>query len=293
MLVCPPARSPSRRVPLFPFVHRHHQRYDSVPWLVVSPVQPTVDFLQKPGTPHLFVRVGDREPLGGNAVANSSMAHGDVNSTMCEEACSEDPLCVGLTLPNADGYKCWFYNYAPKTLEHSGADWLQKVETPLPPVGPPAPQPPSPPPPPGPVDPPCRPPPPELECTAWNKTAEWRRAGCDVNGTNCVLIIEVFAADDDDHASTTSGQQHRSSVSRNVLPFVPPKLMRLPATSAAAPVLATMSDTPNNADGNLSVDITLHASTLTTSLFVVLTTQAPGPVLRQRDADRGRAERAG
>jgi len=93
-----------------------------------------------------------------------------------------------------------------------------------------------------------------------------------------VLIIEVFADgdDDDDHAGTTSGQKQRSSVSRNVLPFVPPKLMRMPATSAAAPVLATVSDTPNSADGNLSVNITLRASTLTTSLFVVLTTQAPG-----------------
>jgi hypothetical protein len=37
-----------------------------------------------------------------------------------------------------------------------------------------------------------------------------------------------------------------------------------------------VADTPNSADGNLSVNITLRASTLTTSLFVVLTTQAPG-----------------
>ena len=192
--------------------------YEAVPMLQASP---DADFYQKPGTPAIdYVLYRDQGPAGGNAAANSSTIHHGLNSTACEAACTNDPECVGFTQPNAAGYKCWFYNGIPTRLVASGANWLQKSGTKLPPVGPPAPSPaPAPP-----VGPPDRPPPAELSCTQWNHTAAWRQLGCDTNGTNCVLSIEV---------ANSSGVR----ASLNILPFLPPKAMRLAPTTVTATVV--------------------------------------------------------
>ena len=206
----------------------------------------------------------DRIPVGGNAAANSSMTHGALNSTTCEDACTASLGCVGFTVPNAAGYRCWFYDYVPRQLLRSGANWFQKVSPPVPPSPSPPPPPPplspSPPPPP-----PCRPPPPELECTGWNKTAEWASLGCDVNGTNCLLLIEVWGSDSSSGGSPGAGS--KALASRNVLPFVPPKDMHLPAATVEVIVGAPHDD-------GETVPITLQASA--TVLYAVMTTRASG-----------------
>jgi hypothetical protein len=102
-----------------------------------------------------------------------------------------------------------------------------------------------------------------LECTQWNHTAEWGLVGCDTDGTNCVLIIEVTNSSD---CFGDAGCQ----ASLNILPFVPPKQMlgRLPFAN----VTATVGDKPSG--NGEQVPITLKASA--TAMYVVLTTAAPG-----------------
>jgi hypothetical protein len=207
----------------------------------------------------IYATVHDAIPGGGNAAANFSIVHGQLNSTTCADACTANSKCVGFTEPNAAGYRCWFYDYVPKQLEKSGADYRQKSSLPLPPVGRPVPPSPPPPPPPQPrpappPGPPGIPPPAQLSCTMWNRTAGWREVDCDANGTNCVLVIEV---------SNSSGARE----SLNILPFVSPKQMHLPKATVAVSV----EDTAGGID---RVPITLKASA--TAMFVVLTSAAPG-----------------
>ena len=90
---------------------------------------------------------------------------------------------------------------------------------------------------------------------------EWSLVGCDKNGTNCVLIIEVA-----EHGFPSGPV---TLVSRNILPFVAPKKMTLPTS---AKVAAVVNDTISS-DGE-RVAITLSSNE--TAMFVVLTTKVPG-----------------
>ena len=232
--------------------------YDRVEYLVSSP---QADFYQKPGTPQLYTRALGQAPVGGNDKANSSMAHGDLNSSACQDHCSADASCVGFTQPNSAGYKCWFYQYQPSKLEPSGANWLQKAGSA---ILPPAPAPLPPPPPYNPTPgPPCTPPPTAMECAPWNSTTQWNALDCDRNGSNCVVRVLVQRSSFD-----YTGRAGLQLITRNVLPFVPPKAMTLPR---GAKVTATVDTTTT---GTERVPIVVSASQ--TALFVVLTTAAPG-----------------
>jgi len=82
--------------------------------------------------------------------------------------------------------------------------------------------------------------------------SEWKTAGCDATGTNCVLSITV--------RSSTGVPR-----SWSVLPFLPPRQMRL--------ALATVTATVNLAgSGSAAIELSSNA----TALYVVLTTHAPG-----------------
>ena len=210
-----------------------------------------------PAAVQSYTRVPNRIPVGGTAAANSSLVHGAVNSTACEDVCSANSNCVGVLVPNAAGHRCWLYDYVPDQLVRSGADWIHKTVTP---PMPPTPRPSAPTAPAPTAPPPCRPPPPELECTAWNRTSAWKTLGCDGTGGNCLLVLEVWATDG---AAGSSGP-----ASRNVVPFVPPKSMRLPPSTVTAVV-----GTPAAGYAE-TVPITLRASG--TALHVVLTTRANG-----------------
>ena len=219
------------------------------------------DFYQKPGTPQLYTRTTDQAPVGGNAAANSSMTHGAMNSSACLTHCSADVGCVGFTQPSSAGYKCWFYQYQPRQFGSSGANWLQKASSGVPPPEP-VPPPPAPPynPTPGP---PCTPPPKALECAAWNSTTQWNALGCDRHGSNCVVRVLVLQSSLD--ATGVAGER---LITRNILPFVPPKAMTLPT---GAKVTATVNTSHTGIE---RVPIVVSASE--TALFVVLTTAAPG-----------------
>ena len=107
-------------------------------------------------------------------------------------------------------------------------------------------------PPPPPPPPPAKKPPPQLSCTGWADSKGWKTAGCDKNGTNCVLIIDV--------TETSNGTR----VSHNVLPFVPPKAMTVPHAAVTGDVKLI--------DGKPTVELSTNA----TALWVVLTTKAIG-----------------
>ena len=163
----------------------------------------------------------------------------------CETACDADKVCVGFTLSPATSPTtgtCWLYEAPHELFDDPGADWYQKPGTAPLPAPPPAPPPP----------PPCKPPPVQLACTAWSATPGFEAHGCDANGTNCVLVIEV---------TNSSG----SRKSLNVLPFVPPKAMTgVPRAEVTATVALV--------DGRVVIELTTNA----TALFVVLTTKAIG-----------------
>lgn len=232
--------------------------YGHVEFLVGST---QADFYQKPGTSQLYTRVADQAPAGGNAAANSSMMHGGLNSSACLTHCSADAGCVGFTQPNSDGYRCWFYQYQPRTFSSSGANWLQKAGNDVPP---PEPAPPPAPPPYNPTPgPPCTPPPKAPQCAAWNSTTQWKTLGCDRHGSNCVVRVLVLQSSLD-----ATGVATERLVTRNILPFVPPKAMTLPT---GAKVTATVD---TNMVGTERVPIVVSASKA--ALFVVLTTAAPG-----------------
>jgi hypothetical protein len=163
----------------------------------------------------------------------------------CVATCDADGSCVGFTAigtwPNV---ACYLYDAPHKLFDDPEADWYQKEGTaPLP--APPLPPPPPPPPP------PAKPPPPQLKCTAWAATTGWTTASCDINGSNCILVIEVL---------NSTGAQ----VSLNVLPFLPPKAMTLPQAAVTADIKMV--------DGVPTIDLTTNA----TAMFVVLTTKAIG-----------------
>ena len=232
--------------------------YGHVEFLVSSP---QADFYQNPGTAQLYTRAFGQAPVGGNAEANSSIAHGALNSSVCQDHCSADASCVGFTQPNSAGYRCWFYQYQPSKLEPSGANWVQKAGSAIPP---PAPAPPPPPPPYNPTPgPPCTPPPKAMECAPWNSTTQWHALGCDRNGSNCVVRVLVQQSSLD-----STGLAGLQLITRNVLPFVPPKAMTL---TTGAKVNATVD---TSTTGTERVPIVVSANQ--TALFVVLTTAAPG-----------------
>lgn len=163
----------------------------------------------------------------------------------CIEACDQDKACLGFTLMTDS--RCWLYDSVPKLQNNSIADFWQKPGTakiPAPPQAECGPLPPQPP--------PSRPAPPQLKCSAWGPTLASTDVGCDENLANCVLVIEV---------ANSSGVQ----ASLNVVPFLPPKAMRLPKAAVTATVGSADAD---------SVEIVL--STTATALYVTLTTAAQG-----------------
>lgn len=192
--------------------------------------------------PTYTLRVG-QIPVNRNNYTNPQYK----GEAKCETACDADKSCVGFTYigwPDPLNGDCYLYDAPHRLMDYAGADWFQKPGTaPIP--APPAPPPPPPPPP------PAKPPPPQLKCTSWADAKGWRTAGCDTNGTNCVLIIDV---------TNSTGAR----VSHNVLPFVPPKSMTVPNASVVADIKLI--------DGKLAVELTTNA----TALWVVLTTKANG-----------------
>jgi len=83
--------------------------------------------------------------------------------------------------------------------------------------------------------------------------------GCDANGTNCVLQITV----------TNSSKAVQST---NVLPFVPPKAMRLPVAVVTATVGASVSVVVDGETEEAEITLTTSA----TAMFVMLTTKESG-----------------
>ena len=166
----------------------------------------------------------------------------NTNEAACEKACTADPACLGFTMMDSKPTLCWPYTVAADLVGIEYASWYQKPNTrPIPaPPAPPAP-------PPG--------PPPQLKCAAWSETAGWKGVGCDAGGVNCVLEIKVEGSTGD-------------MASLNVLPFVPPVKMKLPAdASVTATVGAVVPKTGE-------IEILLSAKA--TAMFVVLTTLANG-----------------
>lgn len=193
--------------------------------------------------PTYNLRVG-QIPVNRNNYTNPQYS-GEAN---CETACNADKSCVGFTYIgwptdplNGD---CYLYDAPHKLMDYAGADWFQKPGTaPIP--APPAPPPPPPPPP------PAKPPPPQMACQRWADAKAWNTAGCDTNGTNCVVVIDV---------TNSTGAR----VSHNVLPFVPPKAMTVPQAAVVWDISLV--------DGQPTVNLTTNA----TALWVVLTTKASG-----------------
>ena len=82
-----------------------------------------------------------------------------------------------------------------------------------------------------------------------------KSTGCDANGTDCLLLVDVS---DDSGLTITS----------NLSPLVAPANLSTPQTSVHVSVSPTV-----NPDGSVDITVASHPST---ALFVVLTTQAPG-----------------
>jgi hypothetical protein len=161
--------------------------------------------------------------------------------SVCQAACDKDKSCLGYTratTPHAGG--CWLYEAPIASLQNAPGDFFfQKPGT----AHIPAPPPPK----------PCLPPPMESTCTAWADTAAWKNVGCSAGGCNCVVSIEV---------TNSSGVR----VMVNILPFQPPRAMRLPKAEVTATVGKAGSD------GLVPIKV----SALATAMFVVLTTIAEG-----------------
>jgi hypothetical protein len=213
--------------------------------------------------------------------------------------CDADKSCLGFTFiggPTCSTCTGYLYPSVNAMQQYTGADWYQKPGTAIIPGTkankcPPAPRPPPSPPlpcasikargtcvfqrcsavssecsgctwkdgactnPPPPSA--SKLPPPPLKCSVWNELAKWKMIGCDANGTNCVLQITV--------ANGSKAVQ-----STNVLPFVPPKAMRLPVAAVTATAGASVV-----ADGETEeAEITLATSA--TAMFVTLTTKEQG-----------------
>lgn len=99
----------------------------------------------------------------------------------CEVACNAQTDCIGFTrMVNRNA--CWLYTSASNLKVVVGTEWWQKPGTkpiPAPPVPPTPPAP-------GPV-----PVPPEIQCSVWKATSVWNVAGCDSDGSNCLLDIQI------------------------------------------------------------------------------------------------------
>ena len=175
----------------------------------------------------------------------------------CETSCSANASCEGFTQDDKVATRCWLYGSVKSVETRAGVSWYQRPGTAPIPLGPPRPppRPPSPPPPgppPGPA--PAPRPPPQLPCSTWVSTTAWSRAGCDIAGTNCALLVEVTGAEGDRRSHSTNS-------------FVAPKTMRLPAAVVTAVVGQPMA-------AGTTVPITMH--TTATALYVVLTSAVQG-----------------
>lgn len=167
----------------------------------------------------------------------------------CEALCNAAAGCLGFTrVPTAGPTTtstCWFYYSVPNLIDAIG-DWYQKPDTPPIPAAPPPPPPPTP-----------------LVCTPWASTRMWGATGCDAIGSDCVLLVDVTNA--------TGGL-----ASTNILPFVPPKAMALPAATVTVAVEESSGGGGVAAAARRGqVEITVSTDA-TVALFVVLTTRAAG-----------------
>ena len=203
-----------------------------------------------------YAKHANQIPLDRNSFVSTNVT----TESGCEAACDSMPKCVGFTresAPDSAPTTCWMYDAQAALVAFPGASWWQKPGTKPIPIRPAPPAPPGP----RPAN-PAKPPPPQLECASWSATEAWKTSGCDSNaasvGSDCTLVVETLAA-------TGSGAQ---SVALNVLPFQPPKTMKLPATTVTATVGKPAAAVPDQ------VRITLTAPH--TAMFVVLTTAAEG-----------------
>lgn len=166
------------------------------------------------------------EPWDGKA----SLAGSKVD---CVRACDTDAACLGYTIIG-DSYPttCWLYHAATSMRLYPTANWFQKPGlAPLP--GPP-------------------PPTPLPACSTWLDTPEWTSLGCDGDGANCLLTLELLGAD-----------VRRASA--NVLPFQPPRAMRLAPAEVRVEVQEPRGEV-----------VPLRLSANATALYVTLTTLAAG-----------------
>lgn len=192
-------------------------------------------------TPHLHMIPADR--------ANVSMTLPHVTRAVCETRCDEQSACLGFTQFEGPGDNkgCYLYTSVVRLMPFPRADWWQKPGTaPIPGGGAPPPSP----------SPPMPPPPAQMGCASWGNTTQWKALMCGSNGASCILEIEVTEADSDRPRSWS------------VLPFQPPKAMRLPPATVTAQVGQL------NTSGSPRVAVSLSATA--TALYVTLTTLAEG-----------------
>jgi hypothetical protein len=127
----------------------------------------------------------------------------------------EPSLNHGNAQPHTYFLSCHRYNYVPSLVfvpAEPQDGFYQKPGTPPIPTPPPTPPPP-----------PAPPTPPPLSCEAWTNLPQWTAAGCGTDGASCLITVDVTSHDG-------------VVVSHNVLPFQPPKSMRLPAAAVTATV---------------------------------------------------------
>ena len=204
------------------------------------------EWFQKPGTKPIYGKHPGQIPAdSGNF---TSVGTGDAAD--CEKACGAAQDCLGFTMVGAAN-GCWYYASAEALIKAAGDEWFQKPGTRAIPA-----QPPAPPAPPAPPVPPAPPGPPPLPCAAWAATPQWKTAACDAVGANCLVVVDVLRAAGTDPVST------------NVLPFQPPKAMRLPTDATVTVTVGAL--------GGAGGVVPLAVSATKTALYVVLTTTVPG-----------------
>ena len=238
--------------------------YSDVPALAKSDAG---NWYQKPTAPELFIKYTLQLPA--DRASYSQIDSG--TPRQCSADCDAEQHCVGYTMltsstPEPPSGQCWLYHNVTALANCVDADWYQKQGTPPIPAPPPPPVPP--PPPPAPPTPPAVPP---LPCVPWQSIPALKELGCGSGGfANCIVTVEVFEDHEKDEKregeSTRTGTGTGTSISRNVLPFQPPKAMKL-----AAAVVSVAVGLPAGAAG---VPLTLTATA--TALYVTLTTLASG-----------------
>jgi hypothetical protein len=247
-----------------------------------------------PGTKHTTQGADDDAPAPYKVIAALPSDRNNISKTLagkaasvaaCEAACNADPKCLGFTKyvhgagPGSWRNDCWLYEVVPSLVSNAAANWHQKPGTkPIPhsgPIPPPPPTPPAPPPPhpaPAPPAPSPYPEPAPLNCSSWAETKGWKQAGCNANGGNCVLLIDVYrttngSGSSSNHLDASSSGGSGALDSWTTIPFQPPKHMVL------APANVTWSLGQASADGS---HVTISLTSNATALYVVLTTAAQG-----------------